>query len=273
MSRDPIRLVASDLDGTLMGRDLVIPSATLETIAALGAAGVGFTLATGRTFPSALPYARRLGITLPLICFQGALVKDPGTGEVLLHERVPIPLAAEMLQAARERGLHVNLHIGDRVFVERDRPEAELYARISSLILEPVGDLVRFLEEGGEGPTKLVIISQDVPFLDRVWAELQVRFDGRLNLQKSLPEFMEVVSIEASKGKALLALAHRLGVARHHILALGDSYNDVSMLEAAGVGVAMGNAPPAVQAAADYVAPPLAEQGVVEALRRFVFDA
>lgn len=265
----PYKLLAADLDGTLMGDDAIVSHRVRAAIGRAIGKGVKVTLATGRAFRAIKRFAEELGTNAPLICYQGGLVVDPWSGEVVYQAAVPPPAAREMVRFAQNRGLHLNVYLDDRTYVEEITPEAEFYAQISGVPVHPVGNLLAFLD--GD-PTKLVMISQEAT-IDRLFPELRERFAGRLQILRSYRTFVEGIPLGVSKGWALDRLAKHLGIAQGETMAIGDSENDADMIAWAHLGVAMAGASPAVRAVADYVAPSVEEDGAAEAIERFIlFD-
>lgn len=262
----PYRLVALDLDDTLLGRDLVFTPRVRRAVQAAMDVGLMVTLATGRMFRSALPLARELGMTLPIICYQGALVKDPLSMEVLFHRPVPLENARQIIQMTRNWGLHVNVYVDDELYVARVTPEAESYVRIAQVPVHPVGDLLEFLKSP---PTKVVIVSDEAT-IDRVMGDLRKMFGQTLYVTKSLPMFCEIAHPGCNKGTALAFLAAHLGVSREETVAVGDGLNDLEMVQWAGLGIAMGNAPQQLRDAAGWVTGPLQEDGAAQALERIL---
>jgi Cof subfamily protein (haloacid dehalogenase superfamily) len=217
---------------------------------------------TGRMFRSVRPYVQEAGIDDPVVCYQGAVVADPRTGEFLRHEPIPLELARETIAALREQGFHVNCYVDDELYVAELTPGAERYAGFQNLPLHEVGDLVAWLSVP---PTKLVTID-DPEVLDGLEARMKERFDGRLYISKSLPFFLEFASPNVTKGSGLGFLAEHLGFTRERTVAFGDGENDVELLEWAGFGVAVANAHPRVLAVADWVCPSAAEEGVAQVI-------
>ena len=205
---------------------------------------------TGRPFPGALPWVRRLGLEGPIICYQGAQVRLP-SGEVILDHGVSHDLAMEVIRFARERDLHVQAYRDDELIVERDRPEAHWYADHAGMQIHVVEDIGKAM-----GPTtpKLVIVAQSET-LEKVLPEVRKRWAGRLNAATSMPTYLEFTSIESDKATALQFLSERLGIAREETVAVGDGRNDASMIAWAGLGVAIEGSPPEVQAAAARTIP------------------
>lgn len=260
------KLIAADLDDTLLDDNLRLTGQVKDTIVAVRGAGVQFTVSTGRMFRSAVPYARELGLDLPLITYQGALVKNALSGEVLLYRPLPLDYAREIVVRIHELGYHLNTYLDDVLYMEHDTPEGRRYSHISGVKPEFVGDLLKILDRD---PTKIVAIAGE-PQLDRLSAELTPRYAGKVHISKSKPFFLEFSHPQATKGHALKALAEYFGIKREEIMAVGDSYNDLEMLEYAGLGVAVANARDDVKKRAGYVTAAPNGTGVVEALEKFV---
>ncbi len=263
------KLLALDLDDTLLdGRQRVPERSRLAIRAALDA-GVRVTLATGRMFRSSRPYAEQLGIQDYLITYQGALVRHPVTGETLFHRPVPVDLALEVIDLAGRYGYHVNVYVDDFLYVARHTRESRLYASYSGVPVEAVGDLGRFLLNQNQDPTKVLVVAKEEQ-LDELASEARPVFGTKLHITKSKPHFLEFSHPDGHKGHALESIARHYGVRREEVIAVGDSYNDLEMLEYAGLGVAVGNARPEIRDRADYVCPSNEECGVAEVVEKFI---
>jgi Cof subfamily protein (haloacid dehalogenase superfamily) len=247
-----------DLDRTILGSDLEFTPALKSAVAGAAAAGIEPIIATGRMFASARPYALELGVRAPVICYQGALVADPLTGEWLLHRPMDVSLAREVIRAVSDAGFHMNVYIDDKLFVEELNEEARTYAAHARLEAHVVGDLLAWL---AEPTTKIVIVGEPVA-LDELEAQMRAGFDGRLFIAKSLPYFLEVALPGVSKGSALEFVCRRLGIDPADVVAFGDGANDIELLQEAGLGVAVADADPALLAHAQWTVPPVAEDGV-----------
>jgi hypothetical protein len=267
MSASDRWLIACDLDGTLFDHSLRISSRVRATLAAAQQAGHAVTLATGRMYRATLPFATELAIDQPLICYQGALVRR-GDDEIF-HLTLPLSITRDAVSFALEHGIHLNAYVDDRLFTAQRTPEAEFYVSLNPAVeLELVGDLQSFLTHE---PTKLVFI-RDEAATERLLPIAVERWGEQAQVVRSHARFVELTHRDASKGSALLHLAKALEIPRERTLAIGDNLNDLSMLREAGVGVAMGNALPTLKIAADWVAPPLSEDGVAAAIERFVLE-
>ncbi|ABO51558.1 Cof-like hydrolase [Desulforamulus reducens MI-1] len=263
------KLLAIDLDDTLLNGQLKISSRNKEYIKRAQEAGIHVTLATGRMYCSALRYAKELELNLPLITYQGALVKEAQTGEVLLHRPVPLVLAREVIQRGSQLGYHINVYVDDTLYVEKITPEAEVYQRISGITAHPVGNLLDFLQED---PTKVLMVG-GIEELDRLGEEMRCQYGTSLHICKSKPHFLEFSHPQATKGLALDTLAKGWGLTAEQVIAIGDAPNDLEMIDYAGLGVVMGNGEPEVKAKADYVTHSNEEDGVAEVIAKFIFGA
>jgi len=265
------RLLAVDLDDTLLDPAFRVSPRNREALRRARDAGVVVTLATGRMYASAARIARELEIDVPLITYQGALVRRASGGPVLLHRTVPRDAARAVIAVLRDRGLHVNVYLRDRLYMAELTPAGARYTPISGVEAHPVGDLLALLEESGEEPTKILAIAEE-EVLDGLMAEMLPVYGDAVHITKSKPHFLEFSHPLATKGAALAWLAERYGIPREAVAAVGDSYNDLDMVEFAGLGVIMGNAREEVKARADFVAPPNDRDGVAEVIERFILE-
>ena len=213
-------------------------------------------------FRSIRPYALEGGLDDPVVCYQGAVVADPKSGRWLRHVPIPVELAREAIAAVHEEGFGLNCYVDDDLYVAELTDEARRYAEFQHLPVHPVGDLLAWLDRP---PTKLVVIDEP-EVLDGLESRLKARFDGRLYISKSLPQFLELASPEVTKASGLDFLAPRVGFSRERTVAFGDGENDVELVDWAGFGIAVANAHDRVLAAADWVCPRVDDEGVAQVL-------
>ena len=221
---------------------------------------------TGRMFRSARPFVLQAGIEDPIICYQGALVADPTTGEFLRHVPIPRERALEAIDEVTGAGFHVNAYVDDELYVAAETPEAHAYADLNRIGMHVVGDLRAWLHDD---PTKLVAVG-DPDALDALEAKLKPRFAGRLFVSKSLPHFLEFAHPDVSKGSGLQFVAGRLGFTPAETVACGDGENDRELLDWAGFRVAVANAHRDILARADLVVPSVDEEGVATLLEAYL---
>jgi len=262
-----IRLLAIDLDGTLVNHDLAMNPRDVAAVKAASAAGVTVVLATGRMFKSSLRYAEPLGLKGPIINYQGAVVREIASGEVWYRCELTVPMQQRVFALAEPRDWHVNAYVDERVYTARARPEADLYARISTVPYEVVGPLSRWVRQDS---TKMVLVDLDPENVPARINELTAWMGDVARVTRSLDWFIEVVNPEVSKSRALAMVADRLGVSQAEVCAIGDNSNDEDMVRWAGFGVAMGNAPAGLKSLAKHVTGTVDEAGVAEVIERFV---
>lgn len=261
-----IKLVAIDLDGTLLKNDLTISPRAKEAIKAAMAKGVYVTICTGRMYASALPFIQQLNLELPIITYNGAFVKHSGTGEILYERFLPSDMAKDIFLRAKKYGLHSNIYFNDRLYVDCLNKWADSYARKVGVDVNIVEDMLKFLERD---PIKIVSIAEpeNLKILEQ---ELQAVYGDRLYITSSLPTLLEILHPEATKGKGLEAVANYLGVPRECVMGIGDNFNDLEMFNYAGFSVVMGNGEEEVKRIADYVTCTNDDDGVAEAIEKFV---
>jgi Cof subfamily protein (haloacid dehalogenase superfamily) len=265
------RLVALDIDGTLVGEDLEIKPQILRAVKEAQQRGVHVTIATGRMFAAALPFAQKLGIVEPLICYQGGMVRDMRTDEVIFYRGMDVELAAEAARVLQDLDLFVILYVDERLYMREYREELEIYLRLHPEGPEftAVGDLEAFVRE--HVPTKILVCAQPEVITEQV-VRLGEHFAGRLEVLRTHKNYVELMPLGITKGDALEALASRLGIARDEVIAIGDQENDLTMVQWAGLGLAMGNAIPRLKEVAKAVIPSVEEAGVAWAIEHYVLQ-
>ncbi|MBV9736967.1 MAG: HAD-IIB family hydrolase, partial [Candidatus Eremiobacteraeota bacterium] len=179
------KLLALDLDGTLIGRDLQIRPRVLQAVAAARSAGITGCIVTGRMFQATLPFARQIEFDQPIICYQGASIVDPNSDEVLQHVALENSLVLEISKQVLEEGMHLQLYANDQFYVQSENEFSELYARLSGvrpIRVESLLEEFRFREA-----TKIVVI--DRPERAQKYAEtLRSLFGDRAYVTRSFPE-------------------------------------------------------------------------------------
>jgi L-threonylcarbamoyladenylate synthase len=269
----PYRLIALDLDGTsVVGGQQPTP-AVRRAVAAAEANGVRVVLATGRPYASALRYAEAFGLTDPILCFQGSLVKEVG-GEraTLFAESVPRAPLLDLFAYAEARDLDLTLYSEHAIYLvgmRRPKPFYDLWFGGEIEAVPSLEEGLRRIDAAGLVPLKCLFIDEPEAN-DRLLPELRAEFAGRLDIVRSHDLFVEAVSPRASKGRSLAFVADYYGIPRSQVIAMGDSGNDLSMVEWAGLGVAVANASREILAAADWVAPSVEEDAVAALVDRFV---
>jgi Cof subfamily protein (haloacid dehalogenase superfamily) len=266
----PYRLIAMDLDDTLLTDELTISEPTRQAMTEAISRGAHLTIATGRMFDSAQKIARQVGLNVPIITYQGSLIKNLMDEEVLYERSVPVDVAQELYEYCVEHGLHLQSYIGDKLHAPEENDKLRGYAKQSNIpyMIEP--DFQRVISN--EKQTKLLIIDEPAK-LDALLPELKEKWGDRVHLTKSKPNYLEFMHKEGTKGHALRFLAAHYGIPMEETIAMGDAMNDHEMVAAAGLGVAMANAVPALKEIADYVTLSNNDDGVKHVLEKFVINA
>lgn len=265
-----IRLVALDLDGTLISSKLDVSIVVKNAIARARDAGVEFTMATGRMFVAARPFAQAIGIDGPIVCYQGAATYVVATAERLSHVPLPVDVGETVFARAAQDGVRALGYFEDTLYTEVDDRYTQAYTRLARVEPHVVGPLTRFFRDR---PTTKINCVTDAEVAGAYAETLKDFLGGRAYVTRSQPDFVEVIDPSVDKGRALAAVAQYYGVALHETMAVGDSWNDVPLLSSAGLAVAMGTAPPELRAQADAVVAGVEDDGVAEAIERFVLSA
>ncbi|MDR1943808.1 MAG: Cof-type HAD-IIB family hydrolase [Synergistaceae bacterium] len=265
----PVKLIATDLDGTLLDSSGKIPKRNMETIEEAMARGIAVTLCTGRMFSSAKSFAEQAGIKIPFVCYNGAMTIRPD-GEQIWHLPLDMDIALELLESLRPRNLHVQSYIGDVLYVKSaDAGLFQEYVKYFGIIGKVIGDDVYAPKVP---PTKLLIMTDTAEEAAPLADELRGRFGEKLYVTRSNSNFVETMNPNANKANGLARVAEILGVKMDEVMAIGDGENDAEMVARAGVGVAMENGEDKIKQAAKHIAPPNDEYGFSWAVGKFALN-
>lgn len=263
------RLLALDLDGTVVNHDLTIRPRVRHAIAAAQQAGIIVTIATGRMFGAAMPFATTLNITAPLICYQGAVIRNASDGVIRFAATMPGEATAEAIQYLLDRNIFVVAYIDEILYIAERRPELDLY-----LTYHPEGAEVRLSDNlpdvVRQKPVTKVLFVADPDVVGSTLVELKQQVGDRLVTTRSHQLFGELTALGVNKGIALAELANQLEIPRNAVVAIGDQANDLEMVQWAGLGLAMGNAIPELKAVANHLIPSIDEDGVAIAIEEYL---
>ncbi|MHC5935409.1 Cof-type HAD-IIB family hydrolase [Nostoc sp.] len=268
-----IKLLVLDIDGTIAGESNTVSTGVKQAIIAAQARGIQVAIATGRMYRSALRFHQEIGSILPLMAYQGAWIQDPITQKIHRHWVVSREIAHQLIdyfeQPELRSLLSVHFYINDQLYVRELTRETQIYAERSGVIPIPVGDLRQTLTNE---PTKILALSDDTDVINKLLGNLRRQYTpAELYLTTSVATFFEATNAFVNKGTAVRYLAEELlGLQIANVMAIGDNFNDVEMLEYVGLGVAMGNAPAGVQAIAQWVAPSVEQDGAAVAIEKFL---
>lgn len=267
-----IRLIAIDLDGTLVRSDQTISDHTIHTAIAAQRNGVKIAIVSGRPTFGASPAAEALRLADYggyLISYNGAEIYNCATGQMTFSNTLDEAVKPIIYRAAQDNALAVMTYIGREVVTETVNANNE-YIRYSSMRNKmPVRPVNDFLIEAAKPIVKCIIVGEPEKLVS-IEPTLNATLHGRADAYRSEPFFLEIVPHGIDKAQGLSRLLTATGITPEEVMALGDGFNDLPMIEYAGLGVAMGNAQDAVKAKADYITLSNNDEGVAAAIERFI---
>lgn len=261
-----IKLIATDIDGTILKHDFKFNQEVKDCIKKLDEDGIKVVLVTGRMHSATNYVADELGLKTPVVSYQGGLVVHNGQ---TLYERNLCPnYAAEIIKWVKEVDIHLNLYMEDKLYVENDDAVIQRYTgeRHSGFLVKSFNDVKL------ERINKMLLIDfDDADKVTRCEQYLKGKYPD-LHIVKSTPHFCEICHAEATKASAVNFLKDYWGLEREEIMTIGDQNNDISLLGAGGIKVAMGNATDELKAVATYITDTVENNGFVSAVERFVYE-
>jgi hypothetical protein len=223
---------------------------------------------------SAQKFHQDIQAQLPIIAYNGAWIQHPNTNEILFHRPVKGKIAQELLtyfqQSRWGNNIEVHLYFNDELYVEQVTQKTDSYILRSGINVKVVDDFSDLLIR--DNPTKVLALSHDLDLISRMLNDLkQLYQDKELYLTQSSAIYLEATQVGVNKGESVKYLAEKvMGVKSTEIMAIGDNFNDLAMLEYAGISVAMGDAPPEIKNRVDWVAPDVENDGVAQAIAKFL---
>jgi Cof subfamily protein (haloacid dehalogenase superfamily) len=271
------KILFTDLDGTLLNDDKLVSKGNREAIERLLDAGHYFVVATGRPTKSAFKVANQLGLTMPgcyMIAYNGGVIFDCSTEEILMEKTLTMEYVRYLFQEAEKYGLYIQTYgEDDKIFATSDGKELEFYLGTNrrALDFEISREACDLLDRV---PNKALLVDLDGSGIIKFWEEHREWEKGRCDSTFSCPQYLEYLPQGVSKGNAVRTLCEMLGIDIQNAYAAGDERNDISMIEAAGVGVAMKNAVEEAKAVADYVTEnDNNHDGIAEVIDRLILEA
>ena len=261
-----IKLIVTDIDGTILPYDGVFHQEVLDCINKLKKDGVKVVLATGRMHSSTTPIAQKLGLDTPIISYQGGLIKDID-GKTLYQSELDKDIAKEVICWARENKIHLNLYIDDKLYVEEDDDIIKFY--IKGKFVDYT--VCSFDDLEIKNVNKLLAIDIKNPQKVTQWENILKEKYPQLYIVKSTPYFCEIGSKGAKKSKGVEFLCNYWGINNEEVLTIGDQDNDIDLVKCGGVGVSMGNGTEQLKKCADYITDTVENDGFVRAVEKFVY--
>ena len=265
-----IRLIATDLDDTLLNEHSDLNPRVIDALHAAMDAGCGISLSSGRMLEAMVPLAERIGVNAPMLLFNGALAYDLGRNETIFADRIPYATALGIVELAERLGFYIQAYPGKGYYCDEVYEKTRLYA--DSIRVEPIPvhrPVSEWMKAHPSDMQKLLVI--DTPEgATRAQEALREAFPHGASFLKSKAHYVEIAPEGVDKGRALLRLAGCLGLEREEVMAFGDGQNDAPMIAAAGTGVCMANGCPDSRAAADFIAPSNIEDGVAQVIEDYL---
>ncbi len=259
-------MVAIDLDDTLLNSAGVIPERARLAVRAAVEAGVRVVLCTGRTIKGMRRFHEALELDTLMITSGGAEVYDP-SGHAIFAYPVEQKTVHEVLSLARRHGVHAQVYIDGELAYQKRNAYAEKYERSYGFPGIEIPDLY----ERQDIVTPKVLLIAEADRILAAQSEAEVQFP-QLAIKRSKPEYLEFVHPDVSKGEAMKFVAAYYGIDLQRVIAVGDNQIDLSMIEAAGLGVAMANADAETKAAADYICASNNDAGVADVIEKMLLE-
>ncbi len=259
----PYRLIAVDVDGTLLNSKKELTAGTKEAILAAVKKGVLFVLSSGRPIQAVSHFQELLGISsMPFILYNGAMIVSADKN-IISHIKLQPLDAEQILTLGKDLGTTMIAWSDHKLYISKMNELVQKYYMIARITPELMPDITTLASQGitkilwYDDPQKLILCQQQFP------EDLK----ERVNYHTSNPHFLEFVDVSASKANALASLGKYYGIEPFEMIAIGDGCNDLSMINYAGLGVAMGNAQKEVKDAADLITLTNDEDGVAKIIR------
>lgn len=265
-----IKLFVSDIDGTIFDstKSKNISARNISAVQKMIDAGITVTIATGRMYSAALPIAKELGVNVPIISYDGALIKSV-EGETLYSNFLTADIILEVTNFFQKKNWYLQNYSEDLLYCAVANDLTALYEKSIKVKCNVVGwDTMKNLTKE---VCKLLAITHGAEETLEIIFALRKEFAGKIEVTQSHPQFAEIIPYGVSKASAVNILAEKFGVKKSEIMAIGDSENDLPMLQAAGQSVAMGNANEKIKAACTFVTGNCIDDGFADAVEKFVF--
>lgn len=248
------KIIFSDLDGTLLCDDKSISEGNRKAIKQATEAGHSFVIATGRPFESAVQISDFLGLNdegCYIVSYNGGHVYDCYRKKVLMNRKLAMETVRELFARAEKAGLYIQTYQDRKILTKADTEELKWYASQTNLDACPRADVLEYLTRE---PNKAIVIDlHDHERLEQFRRDQEAWAEGRFRMVFSCPQYLEILPYGVSKQTGIHFLAEYLGVNVADTIAVGDETNDVEMIKAAGIGIAVSNANSAAKEAADVV--------------------
>jgi Cof subfamily protein (haloacid dehalogenase superfamily) len=275
------KMLVTDMDCTLLNKEKKVSDRNREAVRKAIEKGVHMVLATGRIYTSARVYARLLGVSTPIIASNGAIIREAAynnpedTEKTIFKDTLRVDTVNEMIKLSRKYGVFCHFFTEDTIYAEKLVNVSLRYTEWNKFLgsddqvkIRIVDDIEKALEGNKPDILKAVVVDGDSEKLQLLRNDIEGT--GIVSVSQSMKDNIEVMNKGVTKGNAVKMLAQMYGIQREEIIAIGDNENDMSMIEYAGLGIAMGNAEESLKSVAKHITGDYQEDGVAEAIERFI---
>jgi Cof subfamily protein (haloacid dehalogenase superfamily) len=264
----PVRLVISDIDGTLVTHEKVLPQSAIDAVSKLRDAGILFTLISSRPPRGVKMLIDALKVFAPLAAFNGGMLVQPDL-TVIKQKLVPADAAAKVIKIIDDCGLSVWVFTEWDWFVrDPNGPKVDREQHTVNFLATVTSSFDAVLNRAG----KIVGVSDDHDAVIRCEKIVHAECGDSVAASRSQPYYLDITHPDANKGNAVLELSKLLNIPTEQIVTIGDMPADVYMFKKSGISIAMGNSPPDVQQAATFVTDSNDDDGFAKAMERFVLS-
>jgi Cof subfamily protein (haloacid dehalogenase superfamily) len=259
------KLVVIDIDDTLLNDNGMISARTKAALNKAQEQNVTIALATGRMFVSAKKIADQIGGKIPLITYQGALIKE-SNGNVLSERIMPSEVIEKVIDYCQAWNYHLQMYSGDKLLVKEKNEKVEFYTKMHSVSFNIEPNFHQFIEK----PVNKMVIFEKEFIIDQIQTELSKAIGENCYITKSKPYFLEILNTNATKANAIRILCDHLGYDLSNVIGIGDGWNDIGLLKNVGLPVAMGNAVEDLKKIAKVITSSNNEDGVGKVIETYV---
>ncbi|BDU51618.1 Cof-type HAD-IIB family hydrolase [Haliovirga abyssi] len=263
------KMLVMDMDDTLLRKDHTISERTKKAIKETQEKGVKVVLASGRPDFAMKDYAKELELDKYksyILSFNGARIIDCHKDEIIFEQSLKKEVAHELYEISKKENMFIHTYLSDDIITEQNNEYTEIEANITGMKIKTITDFKKSIK----GNVIKVLMLEDPTYLKKVSEKLHPKLSDKLNMTISKPYFLEFMDKGIDKGETLKKLANKLNINIDEIIAVGDSFNDSTMIKTAGLGVAMGNAHEEIKEIADYITDTSMNDGVAKLIEKFI---
>lgn len=263
------KMIILDLDDTLLGNNHKISQRNKEALMKVQEQGGKVVLASGRPTYGMVPFAKELSLAEYgsfILSFNGGKIINCQTNEEFFSQTLSVEAVRRLNDISHREGVQIHTYVGDEIVTAEDNPYTSIESDLTGLPIKHVDSFM----DGVTEPVVKVLMVGEPEHLQTVEKKLQAELGDEFSVMRSKPFFLEFTDKGITKGTSIEKLIQEVGVKREEIIAVGDSYNDQEMIEFAGLGVAMGNAPEDIKEVADFVTDTNVNHGVAQVVEEFL---